>query len=258
LVCRALRPNTSDIRRTPLFKSAGRTCHTCPVEATSTSAAILDSALAAWNAVASLFEKPPAVPIKLWQHKARTIYVENGWGPPVPYPAVARFDGRGQNHGYRPVKGNREATLAIPEVVEWPELAPLALAINDAQPPVETVGCEAHFFPNAGDETDPCSFGSYVGLIFTDRRLNSDPKPLLAIAAHLAAAMDGCEKWWCCMELGLERLKGLLGVSLPWGLQIKVTNRGRSEQETRKHWGHSLARVGDAVSSLPSIDVNDT
>jgi hypothetical protein len=226
------------------------------VQATSTSAAILDSALTAWNAVASPFEIPPAVPIKLWQQETRTIYVENGWGPPVPY--HAQCHDHGQNHGYRPVKGDREAVLAIPEVVAWPELAPLALAINDERSPVETVGCEAHFFPNAGDETDSCFFGSYVGLIFTDQGLNSDPKLLLAIASHLAAAMDGCEKWWCCVELGLERLKGLPGVTLPWGLQIKVTNRGRSEQEARKYWGHSLARVGDAVSSLPGVDVNNT
>jgi hypothetical protein len=226
------------------------------VEATSTSAAILDSAITAWNAVASPFERPPAAPIKLWQQGTRTIYIENDWGPPVPYHARNHDDG--QNHGYRPVKGDRDAVLAIPEVMTWPELAPLVLAINDERSPVETVGCDARYFPDGGDDSGQCSVGSFVGLIFTDRGLNSDPKLLLPIAAHLAAAMDGCEKWWSCVELGLERLKGLPGVTLPWGLQIKVTNHGRSKQEARKYWGHSLARVGDAVSSLPSIDVNDT
>jgi hypothetical protein len=144
------------------------------------------------------------------------------------------------------------AILSIPEVVVWPELGPFLLALNDERSPIESVGCECAFFPDTDDTVGPGTLGSYIDVIFTDRELNSDPKLLLGVASHLTTAMAGCEQWWGSMELGLERLKDLPGVSLPWGLQARVTSRGRTQQEARKLWGYSLEVLVRAITNLPS------
>jgi len=110
---------------------------------------MLDELLAQWR-INSGLTIPPAEPIMLWGEPGRSVWLA-GLGPAVPYGPVDHLDGH-QNYGYRRLKGDPDAARAIPEAKDWPELQDLLIAINTADSPIESVGCEKGFFPveNAG------------------------------------------------------------------------------------------------------------
>lgn len=192
---------------------------------------------------------PPPQQIKLWGERAVGIWISDGWGPPVPYPGVDHHDGN-INHGYRRVKGNPAAIRLIPEVLDWPELEAFLEVINAESSPIESVGCERGFFPSDVPGLDS-KIGSYVDVIFTDPALNDEPEHFLRLAILLANAVEDCEKWWASISLVLERNKGLVGAKMPWGLMLRPQNYGRTEEEARKLWAHSLSRLAKAISALP-------
>jgi hypothetical protein len=213
------------------------------------SPSILDEVLTQWEPHRGLTAPPPQ-PIQLWVRDGRIIYVEETWGPAVPYPPVDHGDGA-KNHGYVRLKGNASAISQIPEAQKWPELGQFLEVINATASPVESVGCERRFFPAKDAGAATAKLGSYVDVIFTDAALNEHPEKLLLLAAHLMAALEGCDKWWASVEIGLQRFRHITGANSPWGLMLRVCNHGRSEDEARKFWGESLRRLGAAVSRLP-------
>lgn len=210
---------------------------------------ILEEVMTKWERHEGLVAPPPT-PIELWTHENRTIYVEDTWGPAVPYPSVEHDDGT-KNHGYVRLKDNSDAIGQLPEAQEWPELRVFLECVNAATSPIESIGCDRSFFTVQDPSDAKMKLGSYVDLIFTDAALNEHPKKLLLLAAHLVNAVDGCEKWWASVELGLQRFRHLAGANLPWGLMLRVSNYGRSEQEGRKFWPETLMRLGNAISGLP-------
>jgi hypothetical protein len=138
---------------------------------------------------------PPAEPIVLWREQNRSVWIANGWGTPVPYGPVDHGDGH-QNHGYRRVKGNPEAVRNIAEAQDWPEFQELLIAINGAESPIESVGCEKAFIPVEETGDAVVELGSYIEVIFTDLVLNERPENFLLLASHLLQAVKGCENWW--------------------------------------------------------------
>lgn len=195
---------------------------------------------------------PPLEPILLWREQNRSVWIANEWGPAVPYGPVDHGDGN-QNHGYKRVKGNPEAVRSIAETQNWQEFQELLIAINGAETPIESVGCEKGFSParDAGDAV--VKLGSYIDLIFTDLTLNERPENLLLLASHLLRAVKGCESWWGDVEIALQPFKGVYGAAgAQWGLLLRITNHGRNEAEARKFWGETLKRLSKAISQLPN------
>jgi hypothetical protein len=177
----------------------------------------------------------------------RTIYIEDGWGPAIPYRAITHEDGT-RNHGYQPVKGNREAIEAIPEVQGYPELTDFLIAINASGTPIESVGCEKLREDASHEQQTIVSVSCYVDVIFSDLPANDDPHRHLQLAAGLAAALEGCEQWWTNLELGLQRLRALPGTVAPWGLLVRVHSAGPTEDQAKQMWRHSLQCLARAIA----------
>lgn len=218
--------------------------------------ALIDELLEAWRNHHQ-GEMPPKEPILLKRQTTRVIYIDNGWGPPVPYPP-ALHDGESTNHGYQRLKGNLDAVGSIPELHGWPEYEEFIRAVNAASSPLESVGCEKSFFPfsagpidDAGSTRINVTLGSYTDVIFSNLLLNEDAVNHLRLAAELAKALEGCEQWWSGVELGVQRLKGLGACPSPWGLMVRVSGHGRDEEEARRTWGESIKRLGACVRRLP-------
>jgi len=205
--------------------------------------------VSAWQPYESL-RVPPSESITLWSSGRRTIYLDQNWGAPVPYPAMDRHDGS-TNHGHVRLKGNLGAIDRIPEIEGWPELRRFLLTINADTSPLESIGCEKHYFPLEGSGVATVQLGSYVDLAFSVAALNERPLNLLRLAAVLMESLEGCEEWWASVEFALQRLKGFPGAVTPWGLMLRVGNAGRDEAEARKFWRVSLARLDKAISTLP-------
>lgn len=202
--------------------------------------------LNAWKAHEGLAAPPPKA-IKLHESESVTVYVDNTWGPPLGYGAIDHRDGH-KNHGYIRIKGDPAGASRIPEAQGWPEIAEFINLANAG--PLETVGCEKHFFPETiGNAT--IRLGSYFNLIFSDFQLNDDPKNHLVLAAALSQPVKKCCDWWGSVEIALERMKYIPHTQSPWGTMLRVSNRGRNEAEARKLWGITLQRLGGTFSRLP-------
>lgn len=210
---------------------------------------LLEELLAAWEPHRQLAEPPPQH-IRLWYDQTRTVYIHESWGPVVPYPAVTHHDGA-RNHGYMRLKGDPEAVGQVPEAQGWPEFQSFLRAINEADTPIESVGCEKGFFhaQDAGDAA--VQIGSYVDVVFSHSPLNEEPENHLRLAAALAAALEGSERWSSATEIGLQRFCALHGCARPWGLMVRVSGYGRNEEEARRAWAVSLERLGNTIVTLP-------
>jgi hypothetical protein len=161
----------------------------------------------------------PQEPIRLWAEQGRSLWIGN----------LAR----------------------IPEAAGWPELAAFLTAINAAESPIESVGCEKGFFPAAGKGVPPVTLGSYFNVLFTDAVLNDVPESALLLSSRLLQAVEGCESWWSDIEIALERYRFVAGTAVPWGLMLRVSGYGRDESEARKLWGVTLDHLAKAVGELP-------
>lgn len=204
--------------------------------------------LAAWESVQTQ-SMPPSEAILLWQNHGSTVYIDDDWGPSVPYPPADHEDGT-RNNGYRSLKGNEQAVYAIPEAQGCPALQRFLVQLNRLESPVETVGCEQGFFPIEGHESIQTSLGSYTDIMFSDPRKNAHLESFIRLAAHLVAATDGCEQRGGTVEIGFHLLRRLDGCDCPWGLMLRVGNVGRSEAEAQQLWEETLARLGAAIGSL--------
>ena len=204
--------------------------------------------LAAWAGI-----KAQPMPLKeakvLWRNSSGLIYVEDQWGPAIPYAPVCHEDGT-QNHGYRSLKGDKASIAAIPEVVGLPEFQELLTAINRAESPIESVGCEKGYFPIEGGGDAKVSLAAYIDIIFSDLPKNSEPENFLRLAARLLAVLEGCEAWWGNVEFALQRLRKLKSCDGPWGLILRLTNAGRSEDEAKHFWNESACRLKGGIIEL--------
>lgn len=211
---------------------------------------ILDKLLNSWNSHKHI-HNPPSEPIHIITEGRCTVYIEDKWGPCVPYHSVMHSDGY-INHGYLKLKGNPEAVASIPEVSGWPEYQKFLEIINSQNSLIESVGCEKSCFP-IDKGVAKFQLGSYTDIIFSDYLLNEEPINFLQLVAALIPAMDGCEQWWSEAEFGLQILRGLTKCIEPWGLMIRISAAGRDEREARMCWGISVERLGVAISNF-SID----
>jgi hypothetical protein len=110
---------------------------------------------------------PSKEAIKLLEYDQCIVYVEDSWGPAVPYPSVNRDDG-GRNNGYRRVKGDDDLIAKIPEVEGFPEYRDFLKATNASDSPIESVGCEKCFFPVEDHPAIKSQLGSYTDIVFSD------------------------------------------------------------------------------------------
>ncbi|KWC91621.1 hypothetical protein WL56_05660 [Burkholderia cepacia] len=136
----------------------------------------------------------------------------------------------------------------LPEVQGYPELAEFLRSINAASSTIESVGCEKWSREDVSEQQKFWTMSCYVDVIFSDLSANEEPQNLLRLATRLAASMEGCESWWASLELGLQRLRAMAGGECPWGLLIRVSANGRTEDEARRLWGHSLGQLQDALA----------
>jgi hypothetical protein len=204
--------------------------------------------LSQWDKYRGLTGPPPR-PIQLWTEGGRSVWIANFWGPAVPYRAVDHGDGN-RNHGYVRIKGNPHASMRIPEVEGWQELRDFLLAVNAADSPLESVGCEKAFSPS-DIEGPTVKLGAYIDVIFTNPTLNETPENLLLLTSRLLPSAIGCENRWSYLEISLQRLSRLVGTVAPWGLLLRVGSYGRTQDEARKRWGETMGHLTMTVAALP-------
>ena len=214
------------------------------------SVVMLDELLKHWEPYRNL-PAPPAKAIQLWVKDSRIIYIDDRSGPAVPYPAIDRHDGS-RNHGYVRLKENFRTIGKVPEVQGWPELQKFLETVNAPDSPIERLGCEKCYFPLEGRGAAKVSLGSYVDVAFSDTTVTEKPENFLRLAVPLVNAVEGCERSWGQVELGLQPLRYFFGSTTAWNLLIRVTNQGRTEEEARRFWGESIRRMGDAIAKLPA------
>jgi hypothetical protein len=211
---------------------------------------MFDKLLIQWEAHRGLLV-PASSPIQLWASGGRGVWISDSWGPAVPYHAIDHEDGH-KNYGYICIKGDATAARSIPEVADFPGLADLLVAINAAQSPIETVGCEKCFvFSNKPNEP-AVKLGVYIDVIFSDVTLNKDPENMLRLSSNLLRAVENCEEWWGNVSMVLQRMRFVGGVKNLWGLMLRIDNGGRSEDEAREYWNVTGQRLIKAVMALPS------
>ena len=165
---------------------------------------------------------PAPSPLKLWGDGGRGAWIADSWGPAVPYGPLDHRDGH-QNHGYVRIKGDAEATRRIPEAADWPALMQFLDALNAAESPIESVGCEKGFFPVEGQCEPTVKLGAYIDVIFTDAGLNDRPENSLLLASHLLRAIEGCEKWWGDVSMVLQ---SFVESGLPVGILAPACRAG--------------------------------
>ncbi len=209
---------------------------------------ILKELIDEWEAL-DISDGLPKKSIRLLTEEECIVYVEDSWGPAVPYPAVDHGNGQ-MNHGYRRVKGDNDAINSIPEVANFPEYQAFLRAINSTDSAIETVGCEKLFSPINNHPTIKVNIGSYTDIVFSDFELNSDPKNILYLASIFVEALNGSAAWWSKAEIGIQRLKVLYRCHKPWGLMLRVQGYGRTEEEARMTWGTSLNKLSEAVKKI--------
>ena len=205
--------------------------------------------LSQWEAYRGLTSPPPA-PVRLWSEGGRGVWIDNAWGPAVPYGPVDHGDGH-QNYGYVRIKDALELLGRIPETTGFPELAALLMIVNSPDSPIESIGCEKGFFPGDVEGGPPVKLGSYIDLMFTEAALNDSPENALQLASHLLQAVQGCERWWADVSAVMQRFRFVPGTAAPWGLMLRMSTYGRDEPEARKLWGVTLDRLGKAIQTLP-------
>jgi hypothetical protein len=210
---------------------------------------ILDEVLAQWQT-----RKPDSVPpseaVVLWQNARCTLYVDDDLGPCVPYSPVDHGDGT-MNHGYLPLKGNKDAIRRVPELQGWPAFAGFIEAINEPTSPIESIGCEIGYFDVTDCGAAITMVGSYTDVVFSETGLNEMPENFLHLAARLMRAVVGCEQWRGSVEFGLQRLRGLQGTEEPWGLMIRICNHGRNKEEAHKFWCETVSKLSAEILRLP-------
>jgi hypothetical protein len=192
---------------------------------------------------------PPEQPMLLWSDRGCGIGIWSEWGPSVPYGPLQLPDGA-RIYRYVRLKNNLAGINWIPEVGGWPELQHFLEVLNAPSSPIESVGCGSGFVPSQIQGGPPVLLGSYVDVIFTKPELNDRPENLLLLANHFAQAVENCERWWADIGLVLLRMKWLDGAHSPWGLMFTVKNYGQTEEEARRFWGASHARLTKAAESL--------
>lgn len=211
---------------------------------------VFSEAQAQWLASQPL-ELPAKAPIVLWQNSTRTIYVEDSFGPAIPYPPVVHNDFE-RNYGYVRLKGNLDLVESIPELQGWPEFAQFVRLVNDEQSPAESVGCEIAVFDIDDDSMVKHRVGAYLDIVFSDIVAAQDVNAYLQVAANIMATAADCECWWSAVEIGLQRLRYLQGAANPLGLMLRITGSGRTVDEARNGFGETLKRTSKAFVSIPT------
>jgi hypothetical protein len=192
---------------------------------------------------------PTDKPRQIWRDKTRSLWLDDRWGPAVPYPPADRASGA-TNHGYARLKGNPALLNRVPELQDVPEFLELIRQINAGQSPIESVGCEK-FYDDDPKQALACRYlTSYTDIIFTRHALNGEPGNFVRLAARLLASVEGCEVWWGTVELAIQRLKHLYGVRDLFNMTIRVFGNGRNDEEARKYWAVSLGKLGVEIEKL--------
>jgi hypothetical protein len=202
-----------------------------------------------WHSYRGLTSPPPE-PVRLWSEGGRGVWIDNSWGPAVPYGPVDHGNGH-QNHGYVRIKNAAEHMGRVPETIGFPELAAFLMIVNSPDSPIESVGCEKGFFPGDIEGGPAVKLGSYIDVMFTDAALNDVPENALRLACYLLQAIQGCERWWADVSAVMQRFRFVVGTAAPWGLMLRVSAYGRDESEARKLWAVTLDRLGRRVQTLP-------
>jgi hypothetical protein len=213
-----------------------------------TEQAIFESSLAQWRGAQPLTLPVPKA-VVLWQEASCTVYVEDSFGPAVPYPPIPRTDSE-SNHGYVRLKGNLALVEAIPELTTWPEFAELVRKINEESCPLESVGCAVGFFEVTDHEAIKHRVGAYLDIVFSDFTAAQDPEAYLRVAAALMTGVADCEKWWSSVEIGLQRLRYLGGSKFPLGLMLRLSAHGRTKEEARWSFRQTVDRAGAVIQRL--------
>lgn len=209
---------------------------------------ILENLLIEWDTLKEL-DSPPSEAKKLLAEGECVVYVEDTWGPAVPYPPIRHSNGE-LNHGYRRVKSDLEAINAIPEVQDFPEYRDFLKSINSADSVIESVGCEKSFFPINNHPAIKAQLGSYTDIVFSDHALNNNPRNVLYLASVFVESLKGSSDWWSSAELGIQRLRGLYEQPKPWGLMLRVQGYGHTREEARACWAISLNKLAASVATI--------
>lgn len=211
---------------------------------------IFSEAQAQWLASQPL-ELPAKTPIVLWQDSTRTIYIEDSFGPAIPYPPVVHNDFE-QNYGYVRLKGELDLVDSIPELKGWPELAQFVRIVNGEHSLVESVGCEISVFDLDDHPSVKHRVGAYLDIVFSDIVAAQDANAYLEVAANVMATAAGCECWWSDVEIGLQRLRYFQGAANPLGLVLRIGGSGRTVGEARNGFGETLKRTSKVFVSATS------
>ncbi len=156
----------------------------------------------------------------------------------APYPSD--FDGGSRNFGYQSLASSLELVDVLPEVIDFPALAPILRAFNGADSRLETIGCGPGSFDRAG------SFyaGTYIHVVFRKIELNQDKRNHLSLAIEVADLWDPLPGTG--IDLIVDPLAHLFALSPVWALKIEICGRAPT-------MGGAWKKASEAASQLAKI-----
>ncbi|HET9742991.1 MAG TPA: hypothetical protein VFQ00_09580 [Terriglobales bacterium] len=169
--------------------------------------------------------------------------VEIGGDAPVLEIPWESADGRIQ---YFDLKRQPELLLRLPEAGASNELREFLQRLNSPESPWETAKCDLWSSQEIEEEEQifgsPWKFGSYLDLIFADRKKMRDFSAHERWVQSLARCLRSSPDITAAAELNVRRCFDRREETDVAGFYVTFVLRGygRDESEARKHWGEAL------------------
>ena len=140
--------------------------------------------------------------------------------------------------------------------MRFPELREFLITINASSSPFETAKCDAWASSEINPEEEifgqPCKFGSYVDLLFSDAAVRFSFEEHESFVNRVAELLQRVPEIPASAEFLLRRCFCHEGVEFREGFYVTgyVFGYGSDEVQARRQWGIALKLVGNALVQL--------
>jgi hypothetical protein len=169
---------------------------------------------------------------------------------PIPYGPADRPNSK--CYGFKDLKLFPELISEIPELRDWPEFEELIRALNVAESPFCSFGCEKSVTPFSHDDEKQLKvkLTSYVEFGYAARHRN-EPTAFETFVKDLSsfAARRPLSKY-LHVDSEIQRTRYVDDNTMGWSLTIWISGYGASETEAREAWGGAIAALREFIVSL--------
>ncbi len=155
---------------------------------------------------------------------------------------------------YVDLKMRPGAAAKLDECRRWPPMGTFLIRVNSYQSIWRTAKCDVWATTILDDDERadfglPCKVGSYVDLLFDQRRLSSSLEPHLQVAARIEAGVAPV-RLPAQLEIFLRRC--LFHSEELWGYYLTIYTHayGADPRQARRHWEAALRVLADVLAEI--------